>query len=151
MDQEIRALLSEMESAADEESAALAYRSLKSCIENYLVNTELWKEELFRLKNTIARQAKDITELSIEAAMGGPAPGESPTIHNSPPQNPEVLTVQNTPDFFFIRLSYGLVNIRHIVELDAHSRTLFTTQGTRNLLDKDVQTLLFHLNLYRPA
>lgn len=150
IEQGIRQSLAEMEAAADETQAAQAYQKLKSDIGDFLRRSAELREENFRLRNTVTRQANNISELSIEAAIGEAAPSD-PRQQHFTIHEPDTITVQNSPDFFFVKLSYGLLNIRHIVELDVQSKTLFTTTGTRNLHADDIRTLLFHLKMYRPT
>lgn len=147
IEQDIRRSLAEMEAAADETQAAQAYQNLKSDIGDFLCRSAELREEYFRLKNTVTRQAKDITELELETAIGEAAPGEQQPQHSTI-HGADIFTVQNSPDFFFIKLSYGLINIRHIVELDVKAKTLYTANSTRHLGAGDVRSLLYHLKLY---
>ncbi len=146
IEQGIRSSLAGMEAAADEMQAAQAYQNLKSQVEGFLVRYAELKEDYYKLRHTVARQANDISSLALESA-GEAAPGE-PQPHCFHAHEPDTVTVQNSPDFFFVRLSYGLLNIRHVVELDTNSQTLFTTQGTRNLQEADMLRLRATLNLY---
>lgn len=149
IEQELRQSLTAMEAANDETSAAQAYTSLKSNLEDFIRKTAELRNEYFKIKNTVTQQAHTLAEIELVETIGEKAPGEA-TPHPPVYEIPETITVQNSPDFFFIRLSYGFVNIRHIVELDVKSRTLHTLNSNRHLSGEDVRTLLFHLKMFQP-
>lgn len=147
---ELRRALAEMEAAQDETAAAQAYAFLKTSVDSYLRRSSELREEYYRLKSTVTRQAHRLAEIDLTSVTGEKAPEETKT-SAAAVDFPETITVQQSPDFFFIELSYGLVNIRHIVELDVNSKTLFTVSGTRNLHADDIRKLIFHLKMYRPS
>ena len=157
IEQELRRSLAAMEAASDETAAAKAYSSLKSGIETFILRTAELRNEFYKIKNTVTQQAHTLAEIELAETIGlssrpagEKAPGEAKNLQTIAPDFPETLTIQQSPDFFFIRLSYGLVNIRHIVELDVKSKTLHTVNSTRHLAAGDVRILLFHLKMYRP-
>ncbi len=150
VEQDIRSAMAALEAAEDEKAAARAYARLHHNTSEYIRRSGDLRSEYYRLRNTVTRQAKDISQLAIEAVIGEAAPSEPTDQAYTSIHQPEVVAIEAAPDFFFIRLSYGFINIRHIVELDVKARTLFTTSGTRNLQPDDVRILVHHLKLYRP-
>lgn len=148
IEKDIREALAQTASAETETAAAIAFQALQSHLSEYLQRSGEMNREHWKLRDTALKQALTIAELDLHesgARTGEKAPGEAPQFHI---QNPDTITVQNSPDFFFIRLSYGLVNIRHIVELDVKSKTLHTINSNRHLSSDDVRILLYHLKLY---
>lgn len=148
IENDIKASLAETASAETEEAAALSFNKLSHHLHAYLeraneLNREHWKLRDVALKQATTIARHDLDEIGSRA--GEPAPGEA-HFHF---QQEEVLTVQNSMDFFFIRLSYGLINIRHIVELDVKAKTLYTSTSTRHISADDVRTLIYHLKLYQ--
>ncbi|HFA48065.1 MAG TPA: hypothetical protein ENJ95_03495 [Bacteroidetes bacterium] len=141
--------MAQMESAPDENTAAQAYHNLRNFMREYISEAEKTNKERWNLRNTTIRQAKTIAAHDLDqlGAAATQAPSTSQQHFNF--SQPDTITVQNSPDFFFIRLSYGLINIRHIVELDVNARTLHTTQSSRqNLSKEDVLKLIALLKLY---
>ncbi|MEK7253252.1 MAG: hypothetical protein AAB316_00780 [Bacteroidota bacterium] len=148
----IRSALSDVENAQDEVSATGAFARLKMLVEAQLSRSEELREDYYRQRNTIQRQAHELTDAASELAAGERAPSapdELPTVHI---QIPEVLTVETAPNCLFVRLSFGLVNLLQIALLDIQARTLYLTSGNvRTLEPADFYRLAFHCQHYQPS
>lgn len=145
---DIRSAMDALANAPSEAAAAEAYRALGSNLADYLHRANDMNREHWRLRETALKQAQTIADFDIDeitGRTGGPGPSEH-HLHNI--QFPDVLTVESAPALCIVRLSYGLLNLNHIVELDVKSRTLFTTAGTRTLQAEDVRVIIHHLKLY---
>ena len=138
-----------MESARDDDAAAKAFLKIKTTFQEYRHRSTELREEYYKQKTTITKQANLIAERE-ENPQGEPAPSAAPTPHITI-ESPEIIALQQSPDFFFIPTSYGFANVRHIVELDLQSQTLITTQGIRHLQSADAKVISYQLKLYRPS
>ena len=150
IEQDIRQCLADTASADTEQAAAQAFQQLNHHLAQYLQRANELNREHWKLRDVALKQAQTIATHDLDDIghkAGESAPGES-HVHF---QQPETVSVQQSPDFFFIRLSYGFINIRHITELDVKSKTLRTVNSTRHLSADDVRTLLYHLKLYQPT
>ncbi len=151
IEQDIREALSQTAGAETEAAAAIAFQTLQAHLGEYLQRAGELNREHWKLRDTALKQAQTIAGHDLHesgARAVERAPDELNTFQFSTIDFPETLTVQNSPDFFFIRLSYGFVNIRHIVELDVKSKTLHTVNSTRHLCGGDVRILLYHLKQF---
>jgi hypothetical protein len=147
IEQDIRQCLTATANAETEQAAATAFKQLNSHISQYILQATNMNREHWQLRDVALKQATTIATHDLDqigARVGESAPPETHLYLSQP----ETVTVLNPPDFFFIRLSYGLINIRHVVELDVKSKTLHTINSTRHLSADDVRTLLYHLKLY---
>ncbi len=149
IENDIKQALQVIENAKSEKDTANAYNALKSHINAYINQSKALKKQYHSQQNTITHQAKKLSDIEIDFELGE-GRTDQPTAAPQTPQVkfPDLITVQNNPDFFFIRLSYGFINIRHVIELDVKSQTLFTATGTRNLTKEDTQILIHHIKLY---
>ncbi|RMF19781.1 MAG: hypothetical protein D6765_17590 [Bacteroidetes bacterium] len=146
----IRSDLLRLDQATTEAEAQEAFQALKTHLEELLNSARTLRDEFFKQRNTLARQANKIADLELDQlAQPNPAP---PKTYPSPDFTlPETLTVTTNPDFFFIPIQSGRVNIRHIAFLDPHTNTLYLSGGiVRQLSPQDVRKLNFHLQHFQP-
>jgi hypothetical protein len=152
IEKDIAAAFEMIENATEENAAANGYNALKSHINQYLILSKELRKQFYSQRETISHQAKKLSDIDLEIAIGESAP-TTPLIKSQPSNhtNPEVLTIQNSPDFFFIQLSFGKVNIRHIALLDMQTKQLILSGGiTRHLTDEDdLKKLNYYLTLYK--
>ena len=155
IENDIRQCLAETAAAETEQAAAQSFQSLTHHLNAFITRANEMNREHWKLRDTALKQATTIATHDLDEIghrVGESAPSEShfPAYRTGRhSQQPETLTVQNSPDFFFIRLSHGFINIRHIVDLDVTAKTLYTVNSTRHLSADDVRTLLYHIKLYQ--
>lgn len=139
----IRNLIEVIENAEDPTEPFLV---LKREISELTTRTTDLRDEYYKQRNTIQRQAHKLAEneLSdiIEPASAAPAPAPASA---QPINFPDVITAETPPPAAFARLSFGFVNLIHVTMLDVKARQLHTSTGTRNLNAQDVKTLIYHL------
>ncbi len=140
----IRQLIEVIENAEDPTAPFL---QLKKDISELTSRTTELRDEYYKQRNTIQRQAHTIAENQLADIIGpasaAPAP---PRIVQAPAINfPDVITAETRPQAVFVRLSFGFANLIHVTLLDVKARQLQTTTGTRNLETQDVKTLIYHL------
>lgn len=149
IEKDIKQCLAETAAAETEQAAAESFQQLTHHLKAFIARANEMNKEHWKLRDTALKQAQTIATHDLEGlgygSIGESAPSESHFYSNLP----ETLTVQNSPDFFFIRLSYGFINIRHIVDFDVKAKTLYTVNSTRHLSDDDVLKLLYHIKLYQ--
>lgn len=134
-----------LENASDETAAAKAYDLLRSSLNEYFAKAKDINSERWRMRETALKQAQHISEFEMSEIIGA---GEQTSEQHFHVSQPDVVTVQNSPDFYFIRLSFGLLNIRSINLLDVKSKTLHTTSGTHHLGTEDTRILIAQMKLY---
>ncbi len=139
----IREALAAVENAADESAATAAFANLKSSTEQFLSRTEALREDYYKQRTTIQRQALELTGAAGERAPA--PPGEAAVTLNLP----EIVTVETHPNCLFIYLSFGLVNLLQIALLNTQTRTLYLTSGNVLTLEPgDLQRLAYHCKLF---
>jgi hypothetical protein len=139
----VRSALAAMDAAETEAAATAAYASLKSQIESFISRTEALREDYYKQRTTIQRQAVELTGIAGERAPA--APGEA----NVTLQLPEVLSIESRPNCLFIRLSFGLINLLQIALLDVKAKQLYLTSGNVLKLEpEDVRRLVYHCKLF---
>ncbi len=145
LEADIEELLLAIESADD---PTQPFAALKAAIQEYKSRSRDLREEWYKQRNTISRQAATIAENEIDLLAGhrAPTPPESQPAYIQ--TTPDVIAIEGAPNCLFVRLSHGFTNLLQIVDLDVKARTLFTTAGTRTLTDDDTRKLIFHLKLY---
>jgi hypothetical protein len=143
LENDIEALVEAIEQADDPTDA---FRQLKEALHEYKARSRDIREDWYRQRNTISRQAATIAESEIDLLAGhrAPTPGEGqpPQLHTAAP---DVIAIEKAPECLFVKTSYGFTNLLHVVGLDVKARTLFTTSGTRSLTDEDTRTFIYHL------
>lgn len=146
LEADIEALLATVEHADD---PTQAFASLKTALQEYKARTRDLREDWYRQRNTISRQAATIAETEIDLLAGHRAPAAP---ESQPAQvlaaAPDVIAIDKAPECLFVKTSYGFTNLLHVVGLDVQARTLFTTSGTRSLSDADTRTFIYHLKHY---
>ncbi len=147
LEAEIVGLVAQVETADDPN---IPFAQLRATINEHIDRNRDLREEWYRQRNTIARQAATIAETELDAIVGerAPVPGESAQPHT--PQFPDVVTIDSAPNCLFLPLSYGYINLLHITELDLNAKMMFTTHGSRNLSEADARKLAWYLKLYSP-
>ncbi|MCF8245518.1 MAG: hypothetical protein K9J37_13590 [Saprospiraceae bacterium] len=145
LEADIENLLTAIESADD---PTLQFAELKAAISEYKTRSRDLREDWYKQRNTISRQASTIAESEIDLLAGHRAPTPSESQPNHLQTVPDVIAIESAPNCLFVKLSHGFTNLLQIVDLDVKARTLFTTSGTRTLTDGDTRKLIFHLKLY---
>lgn len=145
LEADIRRHTSAVTEATDETSAARSFRALQAAQEAYLAKAKEINRERWKTRETVLKQAKQIGEFELTELTGA---GERTDEQHFHVRQPDVLTVQQSPDFYFIRLSFGLLNIRSIDLLHVKSKTLHLNSGTINLSAADTRILVAQMKLY---
>ena len=150
--EELMEAIATLEQSQSEEEVTQAYARLKQSIGDLFQRTGELQRQFYQQRNTILTQAKRIADLEFERILqpGPPSPPAGCLVPH--PCFPEAIAVTQSPDFFFIHTSFGLVNIRHITLLDEQTKTLHLVGGSvRQLQDGDLQRIRFTLKLYQPS